>query len=142
MYAFFQLFFARFPEYSKAPFHMAAESYGGTYAPNAASFFHRKNKELAVAPVPGMTNINLASVILANGITDPRKQMASIPDWACGGPYAVYDDPQGPQCLSLRSKVPTCQRLIQACYKFDSRLACIPTQLRCLSQLIGPIQRL
>ena len=36
----------------KAPFHMAAESYGGMYAPNAASFFHKKNKELALAPFP------------------------------------------------------------------------------------------
>ncbi|KAF9789593.1 serine carboxypeptidase [Thelephora terrestris] len=142
VYAFFQLFFARFPQYSKAPFHMAAESYGGTYAPNAASIFHRKNKELALAPVPGMIKINLASVILANGLTDPYEQMASIPDWACEGPYAVYDDPQGPQCLSLRSKVPTCQRLIQSCYKFDSRWACIPAQLYCWSQLLGPLQQL
>jgi cathepsin A (carboxypeptidase C) len=142
VYAFFQLFFDRFPEYSKAPFHMAAESYGGTYAPNAAAIFHRKNKQLALAPVPGLININLASVILANGLTDPYEQMASIPDWACNGPYAVYDDPDGPQCLALRSKVPTCQRLIQGCYKFDSRFVCVPAELHCWSQLIGPLQRL
>jgi cathepsin A (carboxypeptidase C) len=142
VYAFFQLFFSRFPNYSKAPFHMAAESYGGTYAPNAASIFHRKNKELALAPVPGLTKINLASVILANGITDPYEQMASIPDWACEGPYAVYDNPQGPQCQALRSKVPTCQRLVQSCYNFDSRWTCVPAQLYCWSQLLGPLQRL
>ena len=142
VYAFFQLFFSRFPNYSKAPFHMAAESYGGTYAPNAASIFHRKNKELAMAPVPGLTKINLASVILANGITDPYEQMASIPDWACEGPYAVYDNPQGPQCQALRSKVPTCQRLVQSCYNFDSRWTCVPAQLYCWSQLLGPLQRL
>ena len=142
VYAFFQLFFNRFPEYSKAPFHMAAESYGGTYAPNAAAIFHRKNKQLVLTPVPDLIKINLASVILANGLTDPFEQMASIPDWACEGPYAVYKDPEGPQCLSLRSKVPTCQRLIQSCYKFDSRLVCIPAELYCWSQLIGPLQRL
>lgn len=142
VYAFFQLFFNRFPEYSKAPFHMAAESYGGTYAPNAASIFHKKNKELALAAVPGLIKINLASVILANGLTDPYEQMASIPDWACDGPYAVYDDPEGPQCRALRSKVPTCQRLIQNCYKFDSRLVCVPAELYCWSQLLGPLQRL
>lgn len=142
VYAFFQLFFSRFPEYSKAPFHMAAESYGGTYAPNAAAIFHRMNKQLALAPTPGLTKINLASVILANGLTDPYEQMASIPDWACEGPYAVYDDPRGPQCMSLRSKVPTCQRLVQTCYKFNTRLACVPAQLYCWPQLIGPLQRL
>ena len=78
VYAFFQLFFVRFPEYSNAPLHMAAESHGGTYAPNAASF-HKKNKELALAPVPGMININPASVILANGITDPYEQTSKWP---------------------------------------------------------------
>jgi carboxypeptidase C (cathepsin A) len=121
---------------------MAAESYGGTYAPNAAAIFHRRNKELALAPVPGLTKVNLASVILANGITDPYEQMASIPDWACEGPYAVYDDPQGAQCQALRTKVPTCQRLVQSCYNFDSRWTCVPAQLYCWSQLLGPLQRL
>lgn len=141
VYAFFQLFFSRFPQYSKAPFHMAAESYGGTYAPNAAAIFHRKNKQLALAPVPGLRKINLASVILANGLTDPYEQMASVPDWACDGPYAVYD-PEGSQCQALRSKVPTCQRLIQNCYKFDSRWTCVPAHIYCWSQLVGPLQRL
>ena len=138
VYAFFQLFFARFPQYSKAPFHMAAESYGGTYAPNAAAIFHRKNKQ----PAPGLIKINLASVILANGLTDAYEQMASIPDWACDGPYAVYDDPDGPQCQSLRAKVPTCQRLIQSCYSFDTRWTCVPAQLYCQTQLLGPLLRL
>jgi len=142
VYAFFQLFFSRFPKYSKAPFHMAAESYGGTYAPNAAAIFHRKNKEFALAPVPGLRKINLASVILANGLTDPYEQMGSIPDWACEGPYPVYDDPEGLQCKALRSKVPTCQRLVQSCYNFDSRWTCVPAQLYCWSQLLGPLQRL
>ena len=142
VYAFFQLFFSRFPQYAKAPFHMAAESYGGMYAPNAAAIFHERNRRLDLAPVPGLTKINLASVILANGITDPYEQMASIPDWACEGPYAVYDDPHGPQCLALRSKVPTCQRLIQSCYSFDSRLTCVPAQLYCMTQLLSPLQRL
>ena len=67
-YAFFQLFFNRFPEYSKAPFHMAAESYGGTYAPNAAAIFHGRNKQLALSPVSDIIKFNLAPVILANGL--------------------------------------------------------------------------
>ena len=102
----------------------------------------RSNKQLGLAPVPGLIKINLASIILANGLTDAYEQMASIPDWACDGPYAVYDDPEGPQCQALRSKVPTCQRLIQGCYNFDSRWTCLPAQLYCFSQLLGPLQRL
>lgn len=32
VWAFLQLFYSTFPEYAKLPFHVAAESYGGTYA--------------------------------------------------------------------------------------------------------------
>ena len=141
VYAFLQLFLARYPEYDSAPFHLAAESYGGTYAPNIASVIHKQNKKTSLRPVPHVKHINLASVILANGITDPYTQMATVPEFACDGPYAVYDDPNGPQCTSLRSKVPTCQRLIQSCYSFESRLTCVPAQAYCYSQLFGPLQR-
>ena len=141
VYAFLELFVNRFPKYAQLPFHIAAESYGGTYAPNIASVIHKKNEELAAAPNPKLARINLASVILANGITDPYIQMASVPDYACDGPYPIYDDPEGPQCAALRTKVPTCQRLIKTCYDYNSRLTCVPAGLYCYSQLFGPLQR-
>ncbi|KAF7795558.1 hypothetical protein EIP86_006720 [Pleurotus ostreatoroseus] len=142
VYAFLELFLDRYPQYADAPFHLAAESYGGTYAPNIASTIYNKNKEVALRPVPRVKKINLASVILANGITDPYTQMASVPEFACDGPYAVYDDPEGPQCSALKSKVPTCQRLIQSCYNFNSRWTCVPAAAYCYSQLFGPLQQL
>jgi cathepsin A (carboxypeptidase C) len=141
VHAFLGLFITRFPQYAHLPFHLAAESYGGTFAPNIASIIYDKNEELALAPVPKLPKINLASVVLANGLTDPYIQMASVPDYACDGPYPIYDDPEGPQCMALRSKVPTCQRLIKSCYDFGSRLTCVPAALYCWSQLFGPIQR-
>ncbi|KAI0066410.1 serine carboxypeptidase [Artomyces pyxidatus] len=142
VYAFLELFLTRFPKYADKPFHLAAESYGGTYAPNIASIIHKKNQELALAPVPHLTKINLASVVLANGLTDPYVQMASVPDYACEGPYPVYDDPEGPQCQALRTKVPTCQRLVKSCYDYNSRLTCVPAALYCWGQLFGPLQQL
>ncbi|KAJ3934630.1 MAG: carboxypeptidase C [Lentinula lateritia] len=144
VYAFLELFFARFPEYSSLPFHIAAESYGGTYAPNIANVIYKQNKELSLA-TPGSSQlkiINLASVVLANGLTNPYVQMGSIADWACEGPYAVYDDPSGPQCEALRTKIPTCQRLINSCYSYNSRLTCVPALLYCNSQLFGPLMQL
>jgi len=131
VYAFLQLFLHRFPKFSKAPFHMAAESYGGTYVPNFANVIHQENKKHGLAPVPQLQHINLASVLLGNGLTDPYIQYASIPDYVCEGPYPVYGDPQGPECQALRSKIPTCQRLIRACYQFDSRFTCVPAVLYC-----------
>ncbi|KAG1731604.1 Alpha/Beta hydrolase protein [Suillus paluster] len=141
VYAFMELFLSRFPEYSTQPFHIAAESYGGTYAPNIANVIYTENKQLPPLPVPGLVKINLASVILGNGMTDNYIQMASIPDYLCEGPYPIYDDPNGAQCAALKSKVPTCQRLIKACHDFNSRLTCVPAALYCNSQLYGPIQQ-
>ena len=89
----------------------------------------------------GVRKINLASVMLGNGLTDPYIQDATIPDFACDGPYPIYDDPNGPECRAMRDKVGTCQRLIQSCYNYNSRFTCVPAALYCNSQLYGPIQR-
>jgi len=85
--------------------------------------------------------INLASVILANGMTENYIQLASVPDYLCEGPYPLYDEPNGPECTALRSKVPICQRLIKACRTFSSKLTCIPATLYCLNAFYGPIQQ-
>jgi len=130
VYAFFQLFFGRFPEYARAKFHMAGESYGGTYVPNAAAVFHKKNKELEVNPVPGMIKINLASVILANGWTNPLEQYSSIPDWICEGPYALFE-PNSRECVDLRRSVPRCSKVVELCYKSDTRVTCAPAEVYC-----------
>ncbi|KIY63058.1 serine carboxypeptidase [Cylindrobasidium torrendii FP15055 ss-10] len=140
VYAFLQLFMDRFPEYSTQPFHIAAESYGGTYAPNIANTVYKGNKELAPTSNKIKT-INLASVVLANGLTNPYIQFGSVADYVCDGPFPVYDDPEGPQCQSLRSKIPTCQRLINSCYSFQSKLTCVPAILYCNSQIFGPLMQ-
>lgn len=106
-----------------ADFHIAAESYGGHYAPNIASVVNKKNKEIrAIGNVELFKEINLKSVILGNGITEPYTQLGTVPDFLCNGPYPILDN-DGPKCAELRSKVPTCQRLIKACYHSGSRFA-------------------
>jgi cathepsin A (carboxypeptidase C) len=57
-------------------------------------------------------------------LTDPYIQFGAIADNACNGPFPVFDDPDGPQCVSLRSKVALCQQLISACNEFKTSLAC------------------
>ncbi|OAX40545.1 alpha/beta-hydrolase [Rhizopogon vinicolor AM-OR11-026] len=136
-YAFLELFLSRFPEYSTQPFYIAAESYGGTYAPHIANVIYTENKKIPVASL-GLVKINLASVILGNGMTDNYVQMASTPDYLCEGPYPIYEDSNGVRCTELRNKVPICQRMIKACYDFDSRLTCVPATLYCGS-LLSPI---
>ncbi|KAI6045248.1 Alpha/Beta hydrolase protein [Pisolithus marmoratus] len=138
VYAFLELFLTRFPEYSKQPFHLAAESYGGIYAPNIANLIYNENQK-----IPSVSNelvrINLESIVIGNGLTDSYTQYASMPDYLCEGPYPIFDDPNGPECTSLRSKVPTCQKLIKACRIFKSRFVCAPAELVCNLQFYEPI---
>lgn len=134
VYAFLQLFLQRYTKYAKLPFHLAAESYGGTYGPNMASVIHKNNK----ASPSGSVHINLESLILANGQTNVLIQYPSIPDYACNGPYSIFSDEE---CESLKSGAATCERLIQACYQYGSRFTCVPAALYCQNSLYGPIQR-
>ncbi|KAI0674083.1 carboxypeptidase C [Trametes maxima] len=142
VWAFLELFLTRFPQYAQLPFHIAAESYGGMYVPNIASVVHHKNIALAKdasAFAPDLIHINLASLLIGNGLTDPYIQHASVPDAACEGEFPVFPDPDGPRCQSLRTKVPTCQRLVKSCYDFDSKFTCVPALLYCNSQLMAPV---
>ncbi|KAH9172463.1 Alpha/Beta hydrolase protein [Lactarius sanguifluus] len=106
VYAFLELFVTRFHKYARLPFHIAAESYGGTYWNSPPR------------PSPKLAKINLAST--------HTSRWPHLPDYACDGPYPIYDDPEGPECVALRKKVPICQRLIKSCYTFNSRLTCVP----------------
>ncbi|KAL7421430.1 hypothetical protein Q5752_004316 [Cryptotrichosporon argae] len=141
VYAFLILFISQFKKYSKQEFHVAGESYAGTYIPNIANVIQKNNLALQVAP-NGLPQLNFASVLIGDGLTDPYAQFGSVPDWACDGPYAVYDDPEGPECTKLRGKVPRCQQLIQACYNSGSRFACVPAALYCWSGIFGDLQEL
>ncbi len=134
MYAFLQLFFNKYHEYRSAPFHIAAESYGGTFGPHIASVIHRKNRELVDASasrtVYGLKPINLASIILANPYTDPLVQHPSVPYYVCDGPYALLaSDSQ--ECKAWREKVPECEQRIQKCYDLDIPAICAPAAHYC-----------
>ncbi|KAK4685115.1 cathepsin A (carboxypeptidase C), partial [Tremellales sp. Uapishka_1] len=139
--AFLTIFISNFKTYAKQDFHIAGESYAGTYLPNIASTIYKHNLALEVAP-SGLPTLNFKSVIIGNGLTDPYVQFASVPDFACNSRYAVYDDPDGPECTALRGKVPRCQNLIAGCYKTGSRFACVPAGLYCWSSIYGDLQNL
>ncbi|PSR72048.1 hypothetical protein PHLCEN_2v12078 [Hermanssonia centrifuga] len=102
VYAFLQVFMHRFPQYASMPFHLAAESWGGHFGPNIAHYIFERNQELVYAPRTGILKINLASVILANGLTEPASQFESIHPYICGAaPYHPLD-PDGAVCKTLK----------------------------------------
>ena len=130
-----------FPQYKSVPFHIAAESYGGHYAPQFASYIHTQNLAIAaasaLAPIPHK-HIPLASVLIGNGLTEPYTQFATVPEYACApSPTAIFDEAT---CTSIRSKVGTCQRLQQFCYSSPSRFTCTPAALYCWSNIVGTLR--
>ncbi|KAN0066552.1 hypothetical protein ACQY0O_000646 [Thecaphora frezii] len=138
VYAFLQLFFSKFPEYSQLPFTASGESYAGTYLPNIASTIHRKNKELQLAryrdPRLAPKHIQLESVAIGNGLSAPQIQFPAVPEYACGADnkFRLFD-PESSTCTSLKQKASTCKSLVESCQKYNSRLTCTPAALYCWS---------
>lgn len=124
--AFLELFVSRYGKYRKNELHITGESYAGTYLPNIAHVIHTSNKKKSntipsSAPAP-LPRLNFKSVMIGNGLTEPATQFASVPEYACDSPYAVYDDPEGQECSSLRSKMARCEKLAETCYRYVSPL--------------------
>ncbi|KAK7941213.1 uncharacterized protein PG986_013600 [Apiospora aurea] len=132
IYALLTLFFHNFPEYAEQPFHITGESYAGHYIPVFASeILSHKNR-----------NINLKSIAIGNGLTDPKTQYAEYRPMACGDDGSHY----GPileesECQSMDNALPRCQSLIQGCYDSQSVWNCVPSAIYCNNALIGPFQR-
>ncbi|KAJ7489370.1 serine carboxypeptidase [Mycena latifolia] len=137
VHTFLQLFMHRFPQYARRPFHLAAESYGGIFAPNIASVIHAENQR---AEASGFLRIELASVLLGNAVTDPLVQWPSTPEFACDGPFAVYDDPHGSECAALRARAQTCEQMLQSCYLENTEDVCGPANLYCIMEMFGPLE--
>ncbi|GAA5884563.1 hypothetical protein JCM6882_005300 [Rhodosporidiobolus microsporus] len=141
IYAFFQLFYEKFPKFKDVELHISGESYAGTYLPNIASTIHQHNKN---KPTPSSLHLPLTSVLIGNGLTDAAVQFGSVPGWSCSAAGAPDGNPYGPifdesTCRSMESKVPTCQRLTKFCYNNPSRFTCVPATLSCW-QVDAPIQ--
>jgi cathepsin A (carboxypeptidase C) len=121
VHAFLQLFTARYGKYRDNDLHISGESYAGTYLPHIAHVIHSENKKksTSLAPLP---KLNFKSVMIGNGLSEPATQFASVPEYACDSPYAVYKDPNGPECEGLRSKMARCEKLAETCYRYVSNL--------------------
>ena len=131
VYAFLQLFVSSFPQYAEKPLHLAAESWGGHFGPHIASYVHRMNKRRIYAPFPGQKHVNFASLILANGLTEPATQFESIPEYMCErAPYPPFARDSA-ACRALRVEMPVCKRMIGSCYRFESRATCDPATAYC-----------
>ncbi|TFK38771.1 serine carboxypeptidase [Crucibulum laeve] len=133
--AFVSIFFEHFSKFKGRPFHMAGESYGGRYVPVFAAEVYDQNSRLVEA---GIEPINLASVMIGNGITDFYTMTASYFDMACT-PASVAPILDIASCVRMKQAVGRCQKWMKSnCVdQFDS-MNCNAAVGFCENEIIVP----
>ncbi|KAJ3076756.1 hypothetical protein HDU98_000636 [Podochytrium sp. JEL0797] len=140
VYGFLQLFLKAHPKFAASEFHVTGESYAGHYVPAIANAILIGNTD-AAAPDSNedLAVINLTSVAIGNGLTDPAVQYEYYSEYACGNPYGPVFSQQ--ECDTIASKYGTCRSLIDSCYRYQSQFTCVPSAIYCNSQMISPFQK-
>lgn len=87
----------------------------------------------------GWKKIELASILIGNGLTDPYYQFGSMYEWLCNGKWKVFDK-NGQVCQKLSKDVETCKRLVKSCEDFDSDLVCGTAARFCFEDAFGVIR--
>ncbi|KAJ3110963.1 hypothetical protein HDU96_006114 [Phlyctochytrium bullatum] len=153
VYAFLQLFLAAYPKYLKNEFHVtgilasiskiliySGESYAGHYIPAIASAILDGNNDVGAPDGDSsLEKINLASIAIGNGMTDPAVQYEYYSKFACENSYGPVLEQS--ECDSMASRYPFCRSLIDACYKYEGTFSCVPGGVYCNNAMIGPFQK-
>ncbi|KAG1055815.1 hypothetical protein G6F43_002253 [Rhizopus delemar] len=144
VYAFLQLFFKQFPQYADLDFHVSGESYAGHYIPAIGGAINRNNKgnfnslEL-FHNKETLVPVNLKSLLIGNGLTDPLIQYKYYAKMACENSYGPVLSPTA--CKAMEAQFPACERLIQNCYDNQNVFACLPAAMKCNKDQIQPYQQ-
>ena len=111
---------------------------GGHFAPATAAEIIHKNKAIQKHDPDAMhlLNINLKSVLIGNGLTDPLIQYKSFAKMACENSYGPVLDQD--TCDAMDEKYPACADLIQQCYNSPNVTTCKPAYTQCNKDLLDP----
>ena len=113
------MFLTKYPQYASLDFHITGESYAGHYIPAIASHIVEANK----AALPTKVHINLESIAIGNGWTDPLIQTEYYPDMALDTKYGPILDAGEIRTMKMHFQI--CKRLIIGCYRFNKPLICV-----------------
>lgn len=118
---------------------------GGHYVPAIGSELNRNNKAKLdtsssdiSAWASALSTINLKSLLIGNGLTDPLIQYKYYSKHACGNSYGPVLEQE--VCDQMDDKYPACAKLIEKCYAAQDLLACMPAVIKCNNDLIGPYE--
>lgn len=86
-----------------------------------------------------LNQINLKSLLIGNGLTDPLVQYKYYSKMACENSYGPVLDKA--TCANMDAQFPACERLIQNCYDSENVFACLPAAMKCNKDQIQPYQQ-
>ncbi|KAL1692251.1 Alpha/Beta hydrolase protein [Schizophyllum commune] len=133
--AFVAIFFEHFSQFKGRPFHMAGESYAGRYLPLYASAVYDQNAALVQA---GLTPINLSSVLIGNGVSDPFTIFLSRFDMQCTN-ASLSPVVDIATCVRMKSMVKRCETWFQeACIDQYDAINCRAATSVCLDAIEKP----
>ncbi|CAG8515833.1 4897_t:CDS:2 [Acaulospora colombiana] len=112
LYTFLQLFFQRFPEYSKLDFHVFGESYAGHYIPAIAKKIVDNNALINSNKSQGIT-INLKSIGMGNAIDGQLLSNSQIQE--------------------MRGELASCEGALTLCNQTNSTSDCSNAETICLN---------
>ncbi|KAG1451227.1 hypothetical protein G6F56_008139 [Rhizopus delemar] len=131
VYAFLQLFFKQFPN-------------AGHYIPAIGGVINRNNKgnfnsyELFEMR-DTLSSVNLKSLLIGNGLTDPLIQYKYYAKMACENSYGPVLSQSA--CRAMEDQFPACERVIQECYNSQNVFSCLPAAMKCNKDQISPYQQ-
>ncbi|KAF7308337.1 Carboxypeptidase [Mycena chlorophos] len=143
IWKFIQIFLAdsRFAHLANVDLAIWTESYGGHYGPTFASYFLSQNEAIANGTATGVT-LNLKTLAIGNGLTDPISQYPGYISYATSNPYgALVSSSTIKTATNAWSSSKGCEAQIKACNNGGSNSVCSSAQSYCnnniLSALIG-----
>ncbi|KAM3426981.1 hypothetical protein NHJ13734_009172 [Beauveria thailandica] len=125
LYSLLTFFFKQYPQYATQDFHISGESYAGHYIPlTAAEILSHADR-----------NINLKSILVGNGMTEPLTQYEYYRPMACG--EGGYDAVLGESdCRAMDKALPGCKRRIKSCYDTEDAFTCRRATIDCYDEVL------
>ncbi|KAK0535214.1 hypothetical protein OC842_002380 [Tilletia horrida] len=146
VYAFLRIFLSALPRFAENEFVLAAESYGGRYAPRYAAEMVDRNAEIeqraarAGREVDRSQLVNIKGVAIGNGFSSPSQQLTSSFDMLCSrkGGAATPVLSIG-VCKRMEVWKRKCDEILpKYCSDFHPTDECIMHMDACQRELLGP----
>ncbi|EPS43422.1 hypothetical protein H072_2622 [Dactylellina haptotyla CBS 200.50] len=127
--SFLKLWFEKFPKYRNLDFHIAAESYGGTYA-------SALTKEIIADGT-----FKLKSVIIGSAVIDAKAYFPQYYKMPCGLTEVSPSLVSNTTCQKMAAAAPECLKQLDACYDNKNDKTCFDASSTCWGTL-GSVPKL